>query len=64
MNFWFRVVGVVKIIFKKYDSGMVFCSPIVTVLKIMRKCAIGGSFQSCSCKTLQNFVPFVCILCS
>jgi len=27
----------------------------------MGKCAIGGSFQLCSCKTFQNFVPFVCI---
>jgi len=32
--------------------------------KIMGKCAIGGSFQLCSCKILQIFVPFVCILCS
>jgi len=30
----------------------------------MGKCARWGSFQFCSCKTLQNFVPFVCILCS
>jgi len=30
----------------------------------MGKCVIGGSFQLCSCKTLQIFVPFVCILCS
>jgi len=25
----------------------------------MEKCATGDSFQLCSCKTLQNFVPFV-----
>jgi len=30
----------------------------------MGKCAIGGSFQLCSCKTSQNFVLFVCIICS
>ena len=29
----------------------------------MGKCAIGGSFQLCSYKTSQIFVPFVCILC-
>jgi len=28
----------------------------------MGKCAIGGSFQLCGCKTLHIFVPFVCIL--
>jgi len=27
----------------------------------MGKCAKGGSFQLCSCKTLQVFVPFVCV---
>jgi len=28
----------------------------------MGKCAIGGIFQLCSCKTLQIFVPFVIML--
>jgi len=32
--------------------------------KLTGKCAIGGSFQLCSCKTVQIFLPFVCILCS
>jgi len=32
--------------------------------KILEKRAIGGCFQLYSCKTLQIFVRFVCILCS
>ena len=30
--------------------------------KLMGEYVIGGSFQLCSCQTVQIFLPFVCIL--